>query len=76
LIDGYLRSLEIAESLYWQARWVARRRITPKYDRHGDLFKLWCVLRGVFKHATGKKIIMASPCGGIQLEAIIGSGKM
>jgi hypothetical protein len=25
------------------------------------LFTLWCVLRAVFKHATGKKIIVASP---------------
>ncbi|HEY2024330.1 hypothetical protein [Paraburkholderia sp.] len=36
------------------------------------MFTLWCVLRGVFKHATGKKVIVASPCAGIQLEAIIG----
>lgn len=37
-----------------------------------ELFTLWCALRGIFKHATGKKIIFASPCAGIQLEAIIG----
>ena len=37
-----------------------------------ELFTLWCALRSIFKHATGKKIIFASPCAGIQLEAIIG----
>lgn len=37
-----------------------------------ELFTLWCVLLGIFKHATGKKLIFASPCAGIQLEAIIG----
>jgi Arm DNA-binding domain len=34
-----------------------------------ELFTLWCSLRGIFKHATGKKLIFASPCAGIQLEA-------
>lgn len=37
-----------------------------------ELFTLWCVLRGLFKHATGKKIIFANPCAGIELNAIIG----
>lgn len=37
-----------------------------------ELFTLWCVLRAIFKHAAGKKIIFASPCAGIELEAIIG----
>ncbi|KXU89125.1 hypothetical protein CI15_08740 [Paraburkholderia monticola] len=37
-----------------------------------ELFTLWCALRGVFKHATGKKVIVASPCARIQFEAIIG----
>lgn len=37
-----------------------------------ELFTLWCVLLGIFKHATGKKLIVVSPCAGIQLEAIIG----
>ena len=37
-----------------------------------ETFTLWCVLRGIFKHAAGKKLIFASPCAGIQLEAIIG----
>lgn len=37
-----------------------------------ELFTLWCVLLGIFKHATGKKLIFASPCAGVQLEAIIG----
>lgn len=37
-----------------------------------ELFTLWCVLLGIFKHATGKKLIFVSPCAGIQLEAIIG----
>jgi hypothetical protein len=36
------------------------------------MFTLWCVLRGIFKHATGKKNNVANPCAGIQLEAIIG----
>ena len=37
-----------------------------------ELFTLWCALRGIIKHAAGKKLIVASPCAGIQLEAIIG----
>lgn len=37
-----------------------------------ELFTLWMVLRGLFKHAAGKKIIFANPCAGIQLEAVIG----
>lgn len=37
-----------------------------------ELFTLWCVLRAIFKHAAGKKIIFASPCAGIELDAIIG----
>jgi len=37
-----------------------------------ELFTLWCALRGIFKHAAGKKLIVANPCAGIQLEAIIG----
>ena len=37
-----------------------------------ELFTLWCVLLGIFKHATGKKLIFSSPCAGIQLETIIG----
>lgn len=37
-----------------------------------ELFTLWCTLRGIFKHAAGKKLIVVSPCAGIQLEAIIG----
>lgn len=37
-----------------------------------ELFTLYCVLRGIFKHAAGKKIIFANPCAGIQLDALIG----
>ncbi|ONN65036.1 site-specific integrase [Herbaspirillum sp. VT-16-41] len=37
-----------------------------------ELFNLWCVLRALFKHAAGKRILIVSPCNGIQLEAIIG----
>jgi integrase len=37
-----------------------------------ELFTLWCALRGIFKHAAGKKLIVANPCAGILLEAIIG----
>jgi len=37
-----------------------------------ELFTLWCVLRAIFKHAAGKKIVFASPCAGINLEAVIG----
>ena len=37
-----------------------------------ELFTLWCVLRGIFKHAAGKRLIVASPCAGIQLESVIG----
>ncbi|QLB63463.1 tyrosine-type recombinase/integrase [Paraburkholderia caribensis] len=37
-----------------------------------ESFTLWCALRGIFKHAAGKKIIVNSPCAGIVLESIIG----
>jgi integrase len=37
-----------------------------------ELFTLWCALRAIFKHAAGKRLIVASPCAGIQLESIIG----
>jgi len=50
--------------------------IVAEIERHDigwvETFTLWCVLRGLFKHAAGKKIILASPCGGINLESIIG----
>ncbi|MGF6610628.1 integrase [Paraburkholderia sp. WSM4175] len=55
---------------------VAPGDIVAEIERHKlgwvELFTLWCALRGIFKHATGKKIIIANPCAGIQLEAIIG----
>jgi hypothetical protein len=27
-----------------------------------EAFTLWCVLRGIIRHAAGKKVIIASPC--------------
>jgi integrase len=50
--------------------------VVAEIERHElgwvEAFTLWCVLRGIFKHAAGKKVIVASPCAGISLEAIIG----
>ncbi|KWE26363.1 integrase [Burkholderia cepacia] len=50
--------------------------IVAEIERHDlgwvEFFTLWCVLRGLFKHAAGKKIIVVNPCAGIQLDAIIG----
>lgn len=42
--------------------------------KHGwvEAFTLWCVLKAIFKHAVGKRLIDANPCAGIVLEAIIG----
>ncbi|WP_433704457.1 tyrosine-type recombinase/integrase [Paraburkholderia sacchari] len=37
-----------------------------------ESFTLWCVLKAIFKHATGKRIIAANPCAGVSLEAVIG----
>jgi integrase len=37
-----------------------------------ELFTLWCVLKAIFKHAAGKRMIDANPCAGVVLEAIIG----
>lgn len=37
-----------------------------------ETFTLWCVLKAIFKHAAGKRLIDANPCAGIVLEAIIG----
>jgi integrase len=55
---------------------VSAADIVAEIERHDlgwvEVFTLWCVLRGIFKHAAGKKIIASSPCAGIQLEAIIG----
>ncbi|MFL9979743.1 tyrosine-type recombinase/integrase [Paraburkholderia graminis] len=50
--------------------------VVAEIERHKigwvEAFTLWCVMRGIFKHATGKKMIVASPCAGILLEAVIG----
>ncbi|MCO8353490.1 tyrosine-type recombinase/integrase [Burkholderia multivorans] len=50
--------------------------IVAELERHDlgwvETFTLWCVLRGMFEHAAGKKIIVVSPCAGIRLESIIG----
>ncbi len=35
-------------------------------------FTHWCVLKAIFKHAAGKRLIDANPCAGVVLEAIIG----
>lgn len=35
-------------------------------------FTHWCVLKAIFKHAVGKRLIDANPCAGVVLEAIIG----
>lgn len=55
---------------------VSAADIVAEIERHDigwvEAFTLWCVLRGLFKHATGKRLIVASPCAGIQLDAIIG----
>ncbi|MBJ9674518.1 tyrosine-type recombinase/integrase [Burkholderia gladioli] len=55
---------------------VSAADIVAEIERHDlgwvETFTLWCVLRGLFKHATGKKIIVVNPCAGIQLDAIIG----
>lgn len=37
-----------------------------------ELFTLWCVLKAIFKHAAGQRLIDATPCAGIVLESIIG----
>ncbi|MGT2471539.1 tyrosine-type recombinase/integrase [Paraburkholderia terrae] len=37
-----------------------------------EVFTLWCVLKAIFKHAVGKRLIDANPCAGIILEAVIG----
>ncbi|WP_186159070.1 tyrosine-type recombinase/integrase [Burkholderia gladioli] len=35
-------------------------------------FTHWCVLKAIFKHAAGKRLIDTNPCAGVSLEAIIG----
>ncbi|HDR8931583.1 tyrosine-type recombinase/integrase [Burkholderia vietnamiensis] len=37
-----------------------------------ELFTLWCVLKAIFKHAAGKRLVDANPCAGIVLESVIG----
>ena len=37
-----------------------------------ERFTLWIVLNGIFKHATGKKMLIQNPCAGINLASIIG----
>ncbi|MFL9930883.1 integrase arm-type DNA-binding domain-containing protein [Paraburkholderia sp. RL18-103-BIB-C] len=37
-----------------------------------ELFTLWCVLKAIFKHAAGKRLVDLTPCAGIVLESIIG----
>ncbi|MBN3789720.1 site-specific integrase [Burkholderia sp. Ac-20353] len=50
--------------------------IIAELERHKlgwvETFTLWCVLRGIFKHAAGKKMVVANPCAGILLESVIG----
>jgi integrase len=50
--------------------------VVAELERHDigwvEAFTLWCVLRGVFKHAAGQKMIVASPCAGILLDSVIG----
>lgn len=37
-----------------------------------ERFTLWIVLKAIFNHATGKKMLNQNPCVGISLESIIG----
>lgn len=37
-----------------------------------ERFTLWIVLKAIFKHATGKRMLTQNPCAGINLESIIG----
>ncbi|PJO72432.1 integrase [Burkholderia thailandensis] len=37
-----------------------------------EAYTLWCVLKAIFKHAVGKRLIDANPCAGVSLQAIIG----
>ncbi|MFL9952791.1 tyrosine-type recombinase/integrase [Paraburkholderia nemoris] len=50
--------------------------VIAELERHDigwvEAFTLWCVLRGIFKHAAGQKMIAASPCAGILLDSVIG----
>jgi integrase len=50
--------------------------VIAELERHDigwvEAFTLWCVLRGIFKHAAGQKMIVASPCAGILLDSVIG----
>lgn len=35
-------------------------------------FTQWCVLKAIFKHAVGKRMLDANPCAGVMLDAVIG----
>jgi len=37
-----------------------------------EAFTLWCVLKSIFKHAAGKRIVAVNPCSGVHLQAVIG----
>ena len=37
-----------------------------------ECFTLWCVLKAIFKHAVAKRILTVNPCGGIELNAVVG----
>lgn len=37
-----------------------------------EAFTLWCVLKAIFKHAVGKRLLDVDPTAGIILEAVIG----
>ncbi|VVE88412.1 tyrosine-type recombinase/integrase [Pandoraea bronchicola] len=76
--SGYGRNLKRVENGIgaMSVQSVGPADIVAEIERHKlgwvETFTLWCVLRGIFKHAAGKKLIHSNPCAGIQLDAIIG----
>ncbi|MDP9153953.1 MAG: site-specific integrase [Pseudomonadota bacterium] len=57
-------------------RSVGPSDVVAEIERHGlgwvESSTLLTALRAVFKHAAGKKLIVAHPCAGVELGAIIG----
>ncbi|MBB2977657.1 tyrosine-type recombinase/integrase [Paraburkholderia tropica] len=57
-------------------RAVSAPDIVGEIERTGlgwvEEYTHWCVLKAIFKHAVGKRLIDANPCAGVSLEAIIG----
>ncbi len=46
--------------------------IEETHSSWSESYTLLCAMKAVFRHAVGKRLIVANPCAGIELNAVIG----